>query len=142
MTAAAYVYSYHHGWLGWIRYWDFPMNGPHYPAGQHPTATRSNGTGEFWPVGGSDAEHAATLRACGDRWPRMGNYSLTYGNSFWITLNTWPPSDWNSPALRGWLQATLASPAAKAATWRFVLCYLPPFHSGTAYPRTFSTQHV
>eukprot|EP01051_Picozoa_sp_SAG22_P015252 SAG22_NODE_1967_length_3237_cov_1.563416_4_plen_106_part_00 len=56
--------------------------------------------------------------------------------SFWVCLNTWPPTDWNSAGLRGWLEATLASEAAQAATWRFVICYLPPFHSGTAYPRT------
>ena len=117
-----------HDGHAWFMYWDFPLNGPDYP-------DRSHGP-EQWPLGGSDAEQAVTLRACDGRWPRMGNYSLTYGNSFWITLNTWPPSDWNSPELREWLQATLASPEARKATWKFVVCYLPPFHSGTGYPRT------
>ena len=117
-----------HDGHAWFMYWDFPLNGPDYP-------DRSHGP-EQWPLGGSDAEQAVTLRACDGRWPRMGNYSLTYGNSFWITLYTWPPSDWNSPELREWLQATLASPEARKATWKFVVCYLPPFHSGTGYPRT------
>ena len=38
--------------------------------------------------------------------------------------------------MRAWLEHTLASGEAQAATWRFVVCYLPPFNAGTAYPDT------
>ena len=166
-----------HDGHAWYMYWDFPLNGPAYPA--------ELAGPEVWPIGGTANEQvcvhaaiaesccfpfhtprtpthphththprahqhphrkplilaggvvgravgvlglltsvvswprqahtlAATSRASGyleeggpeslQRWPTMGNYSMTYGDSFWVTLNTWPPADWNSTALRGWLQ--------------------------------------
>jgi hypothetical protein len=106
---------------------------------------------QVWPMGGSEGERAATLAATlrpalspwsdtlsepAQKWPTMANYWLTYGDSFWLTLNSWPASDWNGAALRGWLREALDSAEARRATWKFVVCYLPPFHSGTAYPDT------
>lgn len=118
-----------HDGHAWYMYWDFPLNGPDLKPEQ-PQGP------EVWPLGGTEQEAEATLAATGDRWPRMGNYSLTYGNSFWVCLNTWSPVDANSSVLREWLTATLCSPEAQLATWRFVICYMPPFNSGSAYPRT------
>ena len=73
-----------HDGHAWYMYNSFPLNGP-------ALAPETPSGPEVWPLGGTEQEAEATLAATGDRWPRMGSYSLTYGNSFWVCLNTWSP---------------------------------------------------
>lgn len=44
-----------------------------------------------------------------------------------------PRADWNAPERRAWLKTDLAQ--ARAARWKFVCSYLPPFSSCQEYPQ-------
>jgi len=110
-----------HDSLAYFMYWGLPQNGPAIRAGD-PNAI---------PLQGDTASGKAILEAIGDKFPQRANYSFDYGPSHWTVIDTLPHADWNDVTLRDWLRADLRS--ARTKPWRFVLCYLPPFHSGKDY---------
>ncbi len=103
--------------LAYFLYWDQPLNGPDLP----PTE------GATHRLTGSTEAQPGFLAAAKPRYPRMANYSFDYGNAHWTVLDANTYMDWNTPALREWLQKDLAS--AQSATWRFVAFHQPGFNS-------------
>lgn len=65
------------------------------------------------------------LDASGDRFPRMANFSVDYGDSHWLFLDANWYMDWSDPGLRAWVDADLAAAADKP--WKFVVLHQPPF---------------
>jgi 3',5'-cyclic AMP phosphodiesterase CpdA len=104
--------------LAYFFYWDQPLNGPSVPSGT-PKATHV--------LTGSEDAQPTFLKAAGERYPRMANYSFNYGNSHWTVLDANTYMDWSNPVLREWLNKDLE--AAQSATWRFVTFHQPGFNS-------------
>ena len=105
--------------LAYFFYWDPPRNGPVLTPG---------GPGAP-PLKGSSVRQAAFLAAAGPAYPRTTNFSFDRGGIHWTVLDSDPYVDWSDPALLGWLEADLASPAAHVAAWRLVVFHHAPFHS-------------
>ena len=57
----------------------------------------------------------------------LGNFSFTYGNSFWVILDSNTYNGWSQQAPQAWLRNELKKGAS--AKWRFVAFHHPPFHS-------------
>ena len=113
--------------LAYFLYWDQPRNGP-------PSVP---GTPSFPAVTGPLANREAFIKAAGDTYPRMANFSFDYGNSHWTVLDSNPYVDWMSPELRSWVEHDLV--AARNQTWRFVAFHHPAFNSSRAH---FGDQHM
>jgi len=103
--------------LAYFYYWSLPLNG----------------LSSFVRPGykGSPERKEMLETAAQTAFPRMSNYSFTYGNSFWLVLDSNPDVDWSEPELKGWVESELRS--AKGATWRFVGFHHPPFNSSRAH---------
>jgi predicted phosphodiesterase len=114
--------------LAYFFYWDQPLNGPSIPPGT-PNAAHV--------LTGSDAAQPVFLKAAGERYPRMANFSFNYGNSHWTVLDANTYMDWSNPLLREWLTKDLA--AAQSATWRFVTFHQPGFNSSKEH---FAEQYM
>jgi len=114
--------------LAYFFYWDQPLNGPAVPAG---TAKAAH------VMTGSEAAQPIFLKAAGERYPRMANFSFDYGNSHWTVLDANTYMDWSNPLLREWLTKDLA--AAQSATWRFVAFHQPGFNSSKEH---FAEQYM
>ena len=114
--------------LAYFFYWDQPLNGPAIPTG---TAKAVH------LLTGSEAAQPGFLKAAGDRYPRMANFSFNYGNSHWTVLDANTYMDWSNPQLREWLSKDLA--AAQSATWRFVTFHQPGFNSAKEH---FAEQYM
>ena len=105
------------GNLAYFYYWDQPLNGPLGKEG-----------GPFVPILDlPEAFRTGLVRAAGDAYPRMTNFSFDYGNAHWTVIDSNPYVDWTDPALKEWVAADLA--AAQGATWRFVAFHHPGFNS-------------
>ena len=109
----------HPGGLAYFYYWSLPLNGL-------PTFTRPG-------LKGSSTQLQAFKDVTGDAFPRMSNYSFTYGNSYWLVLDSDSDIDWSQPELAQWVQGELASPVAQQAQWRFVGFHHPGFSSSHAH---------
>lgn len=96
-------------------YWSLPMNGPALKPGDPGAAPVKAGL------------HDAIVAAAGPAFPRMASYSFNWGPVHWTVLDSNPYVDWDSPALKAWLEADLK--AAKGAAWRIVAMHHPLFHS-------------
>jgi acid phosphatase type 7 len=107
--------------LAYFYYWCQPLNGPVGPEGGPITA----------PVIGPEANKKAFLDAAGQAFPRMANFSFTYGDVHWTVLDANATVDWTHPELQAWLERDLA--AAKGATWRFVNFHQPGFSSSKTH---------
>ncbi len=114
--------------LAYFFYWDQPLNGPSIPPGT-PKAAHV--------LTGSDAAQPVFLKAAGERYPRMANFSFNYGNSHWTVLDANTYMDWSNPLLREWLSKDLA--AAQSAAWRFVTFHQPGFNSSKEH---FAEQYM
>lgn len=109
--------------LAYFYYWAQPLNGPLGQAGDHGAPL----------LKGSAARTEAFLEAAGLAYPRMANFSFDRGGVHWTILDTNTYTDWTDPALRGWLEADLASPAARRANWRVVAFHHAAFSSSKAH---------
>jgi hypothetical protein len=107
--------------LAYFYYWFQPLNGPTGPEGGPLVA----------PVLGPEANKHAFLEAAGKAFPRMANFSFTYGNAHWTVLDANPTVDWTSRELQQWVASDLA--AAQGATWRFVSFHQPGFSSSKTH---------
>ena len=107
--------------LAYYFYWSQPLNGPPITAGD----------GNVPALTGSPEQLAAFQASAAGTYPRMANFSFDYGNAHWTVLDSNPYANWESPALREWLEKDLA--AAKDATWRFVAYHHPGFNSSRAH---------
>jgi len=110
------------GWpdaAAYFAYWSLPLNGPALKAGDPGAAPAVLGV------------HDAMVAAAGPAFPRMASYSFDYGPVHWTILDSNVYVDWESPALRAWLEADLK--AAKAATWRIVALHHPLFQSSRSH---------
>ena len=96
-------------------YWSLPLNGPALKPGEPGAAPVKAGI------------HDAIVAAAGPAFPRMASYSFTWGPVHWTVLDSNPYVDWDSPALKAWLEADLK--AAKGAAWRIVAVHHPLFQS-------------
>lgn len=61
----------------------------------------------------------------------IGNYSFTYGNAFWLILDSNTYTDWNDPRAQAWVKQELAKGAT--STWRFVAFHHAPWHASKAH---------
>jgi len=113
--------------LAYFYYWSQPLNGPTGPEGGPLVA----------PVPGPEANKQAFLKAAGDAFPRMANFSFDYGNTHWTVLDANSYVHWTNPELRDWVVNDLA--AAKGATWRFVCFHQPGFNSSKSH---FNEQYM
>ncbi|HXA51180.1 MAG TPA: metallophosphoesterase [Candidatus Acidoferrum sp.] len=114
--------------LAYFFYWDQPLNGPVPP----PDAVKARHV-----LNGSTAAQPGFLKAAGERYPRMANFSFDYGNSHWTVLDANTYMDWKNPSLQEWLKKDLA--AAQSATWRIVTFHQPGFNSAHEH---FSEQQM
>jgi hypothetical protein len=112
-----------HDLLGYYMYWHVPLNGPDLKLGEPNTRILplNNPTG------------LALIDAAAPNFPRTAHYSFDWGNSHWTVLDSAEHVDWNDQDLRKWLADDLAY--GKSFTWRFAMCYLSMFHSGTDFQR-------
>ncbi|MBS1727163.1 MAG: metallophosphoesterase [Armatimonadetes bacterium] len=62
----------------------------------------------------------------------FGNYSFTYGNAYWIVLDSNTYNDWSDSKAQAWIKAELTKGAKY--TWRFVTFHHSPWSSSTAEP--------
>lgn len=63
-------------------------------------------------------------------WQRdLGNYSFSYGNAFWLVLDSNTYNNWNDARAQTWVQQELAR--GSKATWRFVAFHHAPWHSSS-----------
>jgi len=100
--------------LGYYTNMHLPMNGPVSPT--YPT-----------PIAGADDVLAAFKQACGDRFPRMANYSFDYGDAHFLCLDSNVYVDPTDTALQSWIADDLAK---TNATWKFVVYHHPAFNVG------------
>jgi predicted phosphodiesterase len=113
--------------LAYYMYWDQPLNGP----------TGKEG-GSLVPVlKGSDANKKAFLDAAGETYPRMTNFSFTYGNAHWTVLDADTYVDWTDKELTDWVSKDLAD--SKDAIWHFVMFHHPGFNSSIDH---YEQQHM
>ena len=109
--------------LAYFYYFDPPRNGPLRTSGSPGTPT----------LKGAADRQRAFLDAAGSAYPVAASYSLELGDVHWTVLDANPYADWTDPALSSWLEADLASPAARRAAWRFVAMHHPMFNSSHAH---------
>ncbi len=107
--------------LAYYLVWSLPKNGPLTEPGEVNTPT----------LLGNEARQQTFLRAAGDAYPRIANYSFDAGDIHWTVLDTNPYADWSDPKLRDWLERDLAS--ASGAAWKFVTFHQPPFQSSKTH---------
>ncbi|WP_243302737.1 metallophosphoesterase [Geothrix oryzisoli] len=103
----------------YFAYWSQPLNGPALKAGDPGAAPAIPGL------------HDAVVAAAGPAFPRMASFSFDYGKVHWTVLDSNAYADWESPALRAWLEADLK--AAQHATWRIVALHHPLFQSSRSH---------
>ncbi len=107
--------------LAYYHFWDQPLNGPVGAEG-----------GAYVPtLKGSDANIKAFKDAAGNRYPRMSNFSFSYGNAHILMLDADTYVDWTDSSLKAWVANDLAE--AKNATWRFVFYHHPGFNSSVEH---------
>ncbi len=112
-------FSKHPDAAAYFAYWSQPLNGPALKAGDKNAAPVILGV------------HDAVVAASGAAFPRMASFSFDYGKVHWTVLDSNVYTDWESPALKVWLEADLK--AAKTATWRIVALHHPLFQSSRAH---------
>jgi len=100
-------------------YWSLPLDGPALAPGDPNAAPVVPGV------------HDAIVAAAGPAFPRMASYSFDYGRVHWTVLDSNVYTDWESPALKAWLEADLK--AARTATWRIVALHHPLFQSSRSH---------
>jgi len=115
--------------LAYYMFWDQPLNGP----------VGVEGNAWIPALKASDVNRKAFLEAAGDSYPRMTNYSFNYGNAHWTVVDSNPYVDWTDKEITNWVKNDLASPAAKNATWRFVIFHHPGFSSSREH---YEQQHM
>ena len=103
--------------LAYFYYWSQPLNGLDQPEGSALTPKLTT----------DDARREAFMRAAGDAYPRMANFSFDYGNAHWLVLDANPYVDWTNKDLQAWVERDLAD--HQSATWRFVSFHQPGFNS-------------
>ena len=103
--------------LAYYLNWAQPLNG----------AIHVNGSANTPVLHNQKDRNDAFLKAAGNAYPVMANFSYDYGNSHWTVLDANPYMNWSDPRLVAWLEHDLE--AAQTATWRFVAFHQPPFHS-------------
>lgn len=108
--------------MGYYLFWSMPLNGPALAPGARNTPA---------PIG-DKARIDALLRAAGERFPRMSNYSFDYADSHWLVLDANAYMDWTDEALRAWVEMDLATTTKK---WKFVMFHQPCFTSNTKHQR-------
>ena len=105
--------------LAYFMFWKQPMDGPKLAIDGPNTSLAE----------GSPAHVQAFLKAAGDSYPSMTNFSFEEGNSHWTILDANPYMDWTNKGLRDWLENDLKT--ASKAQWKFVLFHQPGFNSDT-----------
>jgi acid phosphatase type 7 len=100
-------------------YWSLPLNGPALKKGEPNAAPVVSGV------------HDAVVAAAGSAFPRMASFSFDYGKVHWTVLDSNSYVDWESPAMKAWLEADLQ--AAQRADWRIVALHHPLFQSSLSH---------
>ena len=107
--------------MAYFPFWSQPLNGPIAPPGVALAP----------PMKGAESRRLALREAAGPNYPRMSNFSFDHGDAHWTVLDSNFYVLWSQPALRAWVEADLASAAAKP--WRFVAFHHPGFNSSVAH---------
>lgn len=100
--------------LGYYRFWSQPLNGPKRRVNERNTTI----------IRGDARAQLNFVKAAGERFPRMANYSFDFGNSHWLVIDANPYMNWTDQEMRNWVEKDLRT--TKAA-WKFVLCHQPGF---------------
>ena len=104
--------------LAYYYYWKQPLNG----------WGSERGKADHPPVTGSTA---AFQEAVGAEYPHGANYFFDYGSAHFTVIDANYYMNWNDPSLvAGLKKAITANPAA---TWRFVVFHVAPFHSSKTH---------
>lgn len=111
------TFTHHDDLHAFFLYWSLPLNGP---------LGDAKATVSIPELIGDTVRIQRFLKAAGDRFPRMANYSLDYGNVHWLTLDANSYMDWTAKQLRDWVDADLG---ASKARWKVVNLHQPPFTS-------------
>jgi acid phosphatase type 7 len=62
------------------------------------------------------------------KWSKdVGNFSFTYGNTFWVILDSNTYNNWKGADAQNWLRSELKK--GQSAAWRFVAFHHAPYHS-------------
>jgi hypothetical protein len=99
--------------------WSQPLNGP-----------AISGTRSAPVLHGKQDLKDAVLKAAGERYPRMANFSFDYGDIHWTFLDANQHMDWTTEDLRAWVKNDLSSSNAR---WKFVVFHQPSFSSHTRH---------
>ena len=101
--------------LAFYELWSAPLNGP----------LKVNSEHNIPKLLGNEENIDRYLKAAGERYPTMSNYSFNYGNSHWLILDANPYMHWTNEKLRDWVRNDLE--ASKGQTWKIVCFHQPSF---------------
>ncbi|HVL39565.1 MAG TPA: metallophosphoesterase [Fimbriimonadaceae bacterium] len=103
--------------LAYYLFWSQPLNGP--------------ALATDFGLRGTDAQKGAFRQSAGTNFPRMSNYSFTFGNSHWTVIDSNPYLNWRKGPHRDWLAKTLET--ARKHDWSFVVFHHPPYFTGKTH---------
>lgn len=95
--------------------WKQPLNGPTTAGGANIAVPR-----------GDKAKVDEFLKAAGESYPRMTNFSYDYGDCHVLVLDANEYVDWTDSSLRKWVEDDLSN---SKKTWKFVAYHQPGFNS-------------
>jgi hypothetical protein len=79
------------------------------------------------------------LKAAGEAYPRMTNYSFDYGMAHFLVLDGNSYTDWTDAQLRKWVDDDLKNSKAR---WKFVVFHQPGFNSDWAHREEQRMRHL
>jgi predicted phosphodiesterase len=115
--------------LAYFTLWKQPLNGPTLPGPANTCQAR-----------GSKERINDFLKAAGDAFPRMTNFSFDYGNCHVLVLDGNEYMDWTDENLRKWVDSDLSS--AVNSRWKIVAFHQPGFNSDWAHREEQRMRHL
>lgn len=105
-----------------------PLNGPN-----------NDGTSFLAQPRGDKDKIADFLKAAGESYPRMTNFSFDYGSCHFLVLDGNAYMDWTDPLLRNWVENDLKN---SKASWKLVAFHQPGFNSDWAHREEQRMRHL
>jgi len=114
--------------LAYFTLWKQPLNGPALP-----------GPANICQPRGSKERIADFLKAAGEAFPRMTNFSFDYGNCHVLVLDANEYMNWTDETLRKWVDSDLS---ASKSRWKIVAFHQPGFNSDWAHREEQRMRHL
>jgi acid phosphatase type 7 len=114
--------------LAYFTLWKEPLNGP-----------VAGGTANVSVPRGERQRVDDFLKAAGEAYPRMANFSFDYGNCHILALDGNEYMDWTGEKLRQWVDADLSCAKAR---WKIVVFHQPGFNSDWAHREEQRMRHL